>query len=63
MLAMLIIDSLIASLLLLLAGWISDTLHSSSHDRPRHLNPVGTIGWDQASRSQLTRKCWKPILD
>ena len=50
MLAPLIIELLIASLLLLLAGWISDILHASTHERPNYLNSTGAIGWDQISR-------------
>ena len=50
MLAPLIIDLLIASLLFLLVGWISDILHASTHERPNYLDSEGTIGWDQMSR-------------
>lgn len=50
MLAPLIIDSLIASLLLLLVGGISDILRASTHDGPNYLNSAGPIGWDQMLR-------------
>jgi hypothetical protein len=45
MLAPLIIDPLIASLLLLAVGWANDILHASTHDRQGWLNSTGPIGW------------------
>jgi hypothetical protein len=50
MLAPLIVELLIASLLFLLVGWISDILHASTHDDLSCLNSAGTIGWDQMRR-------------
>jgi hypothetical protein len=38
MLASLAIDSLIVSLLLLLLGWVDDSLHASSHNSANCLN-------------------------
>ena len=43
MLAPLIIELLIASLLFLLIGWLSDTLHASTHRSPRLRNFAGPI--------------------
>jgi hypothetical protein len=45
MLAPLIIDPLIASLLLLAVGWVIDILHASTHDHQGCLNSTGPIGW------------------
>jgi hypothetical protein len=45
MLARLIIDPLIASLLLLAVGWAIDILHASTHDRQSCLESTGPIGW------------------
>ncbi|HKI18928.1 MAG TPA: hypothetical protein VKA15_13665 [Isosphaeraceae bacterium] len=50
MLAPLIIELLIVSLLFLLIGWFSDILHASTHDGPSYLNAQGTIGWNQIGR-------------
>jgi hypothetical protein len=44
MLAPLIINLLIVSLLLLLIGWMSDILHASAHDGPTYVNEWGSIG-------------------
>jgi hypothetical protein len=50
MLAPLIIDPLIASLLLLAVGWVIDILHASTHDRQGCLESTGPIGWKQINR-------------
>jgi hypothetical protein len=49
MLAPLIVDPLIASLLLLAVAWVIDILHASTHDRQSCLNSTGPIGWNQKS--------------
>jgi len=43
MLAPLIIELLIASLLFLLGGWIIDTVHASTHVGPVYLHFVGWL--------------------
>jgi hypothetical protein len=50
MLAPLIAKMLIASLLFLLAGWLSDIVHAHTEKRPNYLDLEGTIGWDEMSR-------------
>ena len=49
MLAPLIVDPLIASLILLAVGWVSDILHASKHGHQSCLNATGPIGWNQIS--------------
>ncbi len=56
MLTPLIIELLIGSFLLLLGGWLSDTLHGSTQNRANHLNPVGAIGWDQHQFRRIIRR-------
>jgi len=51
MLAPLIIESLLASLLLLFVGWIIDLVHASTHGGPSSLNLERAIGWHPISRS------------
>jgi hypothetical protein len=52
MFTQLIIELLIASLLLLLAGWANDVLHASTHEGPSYLNRNEFIDWDQIRRSR-----------
>jgi hypothetical protein len=44
MLARLIVDWLIASLLLLAVGWVSDILHASTHNRLPRRSASGLLG-------------------
>jgi hypothetical protein len=56
MLASLIIELLITSLLFLLIGWISDIFRASRHEHPNYHSSEGTAGWNQMSRPR------KPLL-
>jgi hypothetical protein len=50
MLAPMIFELLIASLLFLLAGWATDTLRANWHDGSSCVNCEGTIGWERVKR-------------
>jgi len=65
MLASLIIDLLIASLLCLLFGWIGDILHASTRDGRICLEFDGPTAWDRMSRSRIPlpydpNATWRP---
>src|SRR5262249_1271853 len=57
MLAPLIIDLLIASLLFLLAGWVSDALRASAHDGQSCLDSERPTGRTPMSRPRRPRPC------
>jgi hypothetical protein len=50
MLAPLIVDLLMGTLLLLLVGWAIDTFRTSMHDVPGDVNPEAPEGWNRMSR-------------
>jgi hypothetical protein len=50
MLAPMIFELLIVSMLFLLVGWATDAVRASWHGSPSYLNSEGTIGWQQMSR-------------
>ena len=50
MLAPLIVDLLMGTLLLLLVGWAIDAFRASIHDVPGDVNPEAPGGWNRMSR-------------
>ena len=54
MLAPLVIELLVVSLLLLLTAWIRDTVHASTHERANCLHCDGTLGWGHIKRPRKT---------
>ena len=50
MLAPLIVDLLLGTLLLLLVGWATDAVRASMHDGPGDANPEAPGGWNRMNR-------------
>jgi hypothetical protein len=53
MLAPLIVDLLVASFVMLLVGWLIDTIHTSTHYASRGLHSVGLVGCENLARGRV----------